>query len=567
VDLKIRESIDFIINKIENSFIIETMNMFSMSNISKNFIKPDISTEIQSFESQLSESYKKIMGPVIGIEKIFAGDSIVEILNYLKNYHSLESPREYKGSNVSILFNDTEGFSIEITNKRYESYKNEIEDFFSKYFEGNYTQKNLKSSIKFYFKELATLSDEIVLQETKLINACKKVFSEICNELVESKETINTVITYVSQLDFYLNNATLFEKFAYSIPEIIETDSSFVEAVDLRHAIVERINDNEIYIPNDIFLGKKEYLSEDVNSSTIFQDEKDCVNGLLLYGLNSSGKSTLSKSLGIAVILAQSGFFVPSKRFRFSLFESLFTRITGEDDIYNGKSTFAIELIDLKNIFNRANGRTLIIGDEPSKGTESISALAIVSSTIKHLSDRNALFIFATHMHDLRTVNEVSEIDTVVDVHLSVHYEEERDTLIYNRKLSSGSGSSIYGLEFAKYLKLNKEFLATAYSIRKRIATDLDPIEALSRNKQSTYNRGVFVQECAMCGEQGFEIHHINEQQLANDKGVIEHFHKNHKANLVCLCEKHHDLVHSGKIIIEGIKQTSNGPQLIWFEK
>lgn len=565
IDQKTQADMESMIEKIENSFMIEIMSVFSVVNINKNFIKHGISKEIELYQSQLNDSYKKIMGPIIGLERIFLNDSVEDILESLKENIVFESPREYKGTNVSVLFNDSEGFSVEITTKRYEANKEKIEDFFSKYFNGKYTTKKLKASIKFYFKEIETLSDEIVLLETKLINTCKKIFLNICNDLVQYESIINDVVIYVSQIDFYINNATLFEKFSYSVPEIIETDGTgFVEAIDIRHAIVERINDNELYIPNDIILGKKDYVSAEVNSSVIFQDDKDCVNGLLLYGLNSSGKSTLSKSLGISIIMAQSGFFVPAKSFRYALFESLFTRITGEDDIYNGKSTFAIELIDLKNIFNRANGKTLIIGDEPSKGTESISALAIVSSTIKHLSERNALFIFATHMHDLRTVNEVSEIESVVDVHLSVHYLEERDTLVYNRKLSPGSGSSIYGLEFAKYLKLNKDFLATAYDIRKRIATDLDPIEALSRNKRSTYNRGVFVQECAICGEQGSEIHHINEQQLANDNGNIDHFHKNHKANLVCLCEKHHDLVHKGLIIIEGIKQTSSGPELMF---
>jgi DNA mismatch repair protein MutS len=567
-DIALKENIDEMIKKIESSFSLELLNMFSLTNISKNFIQRNVSVEIDTTHDQVNQAYKRIMGPVIGLEKIFTGESVEDVLRDLDTYVLFDSPRDYKGTNVSILFNDTEGFCLEITNKRYEANKASIEEFFSKNFAGAaYTVKQLKSSIKFYFKEMETLSDEIVLLETKLINACKKVFVDICGELVVNRDTINEVVLYVSQIDFYINNATLFEKYAYVVPEIITTDGSgFVESIDLRHAIVERINENELYIPNDIVLGKKEYISPAMKSDVIFQD-KECVNGLLLYGLNSSGKSTLSKSLGIAIIMAQSGFFVPAASFRYALFESIFTRITGEDDIYNGKSTFAIELIDLKNIFNRANGRTLIIGDEPSKGTESISALAIVSSTVKHLSDRNALFIFATHMHDLRNVNEVSEIDSVVDVHLSVHYEEDKDTLIYNRKLSPGSGSSIYGLEFAKYLKLNKEFLATAYAIRKRIATDLDPIQALSRNKQSTYNRGVFVQECAICGEQGVEIHHINEQQLANDNGTIGHFHKNHKANLVCLCEKHHKAVHAGTLVIEGIKQTSSGPQVIWSEK
>lgn len=556
--------IEDILQTIDDSFNIELMSVFSMANINKNFIKASISKEIASYEEALSDSYKTIMGPVIALEKIFEGTSIEESIKYINEYHSLESPRDYKGNNITIGFNDTEGFYIEITNKRYETKKQEIESFFSSYFEGKYTSKNLKSSMKFYFKELESLSDNIVLQETKLINACKKVFTEICNEISKEKATVNDVVLYVSHIDFYINNANLAEKFAYVMPEIVHSKDSFVEAIELRHAIIERINVNELFVPNDVFLGKKEMISDIEKTDVIFQDGKEYVNGMLLYGLNSSGKSTLSKSLGISIILAQAGFFVPAKKFRFSLFESLFTRITGNDNIHKGLSTFAIEMIELKNIFNRANGRTIVLGDEISHGTESISGLSIVASAVHHLNKRNALFIFATHLHGLRDVEEVSVINSVVDVHLSVHYDENKDTLIYNRKLAAGSGSSIYGLEFAKYLKLNKEFLATAYDIRKRLASDLDSIESLSRGKNSSYNSSVFLKECEICGKQGEEIHHINEQHMADDKGVIEHFHKNHKANLVCLCGECHDKVHSGEILIEGWKMTGDGKKLIF---
>lgn len=558
--------VESILSKIENSFFIETMSMFSLVNINKNFINPNISAEIKSLEKSLKESYKKVFGPVKGLELIFENENLSYILNYLKTYESSESPREYKGEFVGVGFNDSEGFYLELTNKRYLSKKEEIIDFFDNYFNGSYTKKELKGSIKFYFKELETLSDEIVLKETKLINTCKKVFTSICAEIAIENEVINNIVLYVSKLDFYINNANLFEKNAYVIPEIVESENNFIEAIELRHAIVEKINLNEVYVTNDVLLGDKNMFSPDVDSSVIFQDDREYVNGLLLYGLNSSGKSTLSKSIGVAVLMAQAGFFVSAKRFRYSLFDSLFSRITGEDNLHKGLSTFAIEMLELKNIFNRAGKRSLVISDELSRGTETVSGLALVSSAIKHLNERGVFFIMATHMHDLQSIPEVSSIDSVVDVHLSVHYNEEEDSLIYNRKLQSGSGSSLYGLEFAKYLHLDKNFLKTAYDIRNRLASDIDDVEALSRGKKSTYNASVFLKECEICGEKGDEIHHIFEKHTADDNGMIEHIHKNHKSNLVCLCEKHHDMVHRDEIFIEGWKITSSGRKLIWIE-
>ena len=63
---------------------------------------------------------------------------------------------------------------------------------------------------------------------------------------------------------------------------------------------------------------------------------------------------------------------------RFGLYDKLFTRIVSKDNLYKGLSTFAVEMMELKNIFNRADARSLILGDEISQGTETESALAIV---------------------------------------------------------------------------------------------------------------------------------------------------------------------------------------------
>ncbi len=83
------------------------------------------------------------------------------------------------------------------------------------------------------------------------------------------------------------------------------------------------------------------------------------MHGILLFGINSSGKSSLMKAIGISVILAQAGFFVPCKTMRFSIFDSIFTRISGADNIAKGLSSFAVEMMDLKNIFNRASKKSL----------------------------------------------------------------------------------------------------------------------------------------------------------------------------------------------------------------
>ncbi|MGB0990641.1 MAG: MutS-related protein, partial [Halarcobacter sp.] len=283
---------------------------------------------------------------------------------------------------------------------------------------------------------------------------------------------------------------------------------------------------------------------------------------IVLVSLNSSGKSSLMKSIGIAVILAQAGFYVPAKSMRFSIFDSVFTRISGADNIAKGLSSFAVEMLELKNIFNRASKRSLILGDEISHSTETMSGLSIVASAILKLAKLESIFVFATHLHQLPEIKEIEKLKNIISLHLSVMYQDEEDKLIFDRKLKHGSGSSMYGLEYAKSLHMDREFLSVANDIRKRLTDDYDKVERLTQKKTSKYNKDVFASSCVICGRACDDVHHIKEQARANKDGFIGHVNQNHKYNLIPLCKLHHKMVHEGKVNINGFVATSKGLEL-----
>jgi len=162
---------------------------------------------------------------------------------------------------------------------------------------------------------------------------------------------------------------------------------------------------------------------------------------------------------------------------------------------------------------------------------------------------------------------EITQLDHVVDLHLSVEYDEQSDKLLFNRVLQAGSGSSIYGLEFAKSLHMDSEFLEKANSIRKRLANDFDELELLVKKKRSKYNKELYVTKCVICGAVAEDVHHISQRSLADKAGFIGHFHKNHKHNLIPLCKEHHDQIHSGKLRVDGFIMTSKGLELQFEEQ
>jgi len=361
---------------------------------------------------------------------------------------------------------------------------------------------------------------------------------------------VQMTIDWIAQIDVAVTSALNAQKYGLIRPTIIESiKENFLQMSGLRHLLVEA--QGIAYVPNDIVMGDRDYLDLPY-PDTVMLDSKvhDGANirGVLLYGINSSGKSSLMKSIGIAVALAQSGFFVPAKAMKFSLFDGVYTRIQSRDNVAKSLSTFGVEMLELNTIFSRATARSLVLGDEISHGTETLSAVSIVASTIMELNSKGCLFLMTTHLHQLSMISELSRLREVVHLHLSVRYDEDRDRLIYDRILKSGRGSSVYGLEFAESLHMNPRFLQNAARLREKLAKEYDVLELGNQKEYIKRYRDVVASECVICGTLV-----RNPQKVL---GSNEHHH------LIPLCETHTRAISQGKIKLQGFIMTPNGLRL-----
>ena len=101
------------------------------------------------------------------------------------------------------------------------------------------------------------------------------------------------------------------------------------------------------------------------------------------------------KSIGINIIMAQAGMWVPCTSFDFYPYKYLFTRIRNNDDIYAGLSSFEVEMKEFNVILKYSDENSIILGDELCSGTETLDATAIVASGLYKLHERKTSFIFA----------------------------------------------------------------------------------------------------------------------------------------------------------------------------
>jgi len=369
-------------------------------------------------------------------------------------------------------------------------------------------------------QELRQLTHAMMTTTELFLSHLKRVYKGFHSFLNTSCEHLIQCIQKIDVMNTHCENV---KKYKYCKPDLKDGTVSYIKAKKMRHALIEHLELRESYVPNDVELGN------------------DC-QGVLLFGTNAVGKTSYIKSIGICVIMAQAGMYVPCESFEYCPYEYLFTRIIGNDNLFKGLSTFAVEMSELRVILQKCNQKSLILGDELCSGTEIDSALSIFVSGLVDIYQKESSFIFATHFHTLQTFEELRQMTKLKMKHLTVQYNYERKTLVYGRTLCEGPGESTYGLEVCKSLALPDEFLTRAYEIRNRQMNQ----GSILLYKESTYNREKIRSICEFCKKaKGTEIHHL-EYQKNSDLPMVHHV-----ANLSSICEACHKHIHSLGLVYE----------------
>lgn len=402
-----------------------------------------------------------------------------------------------------------------------------------------------KSESAISSKQIRDIIHNMESSKNNLINETNILFQKYISEFIKYEGELEKVICYTIEMDMLQCKSYIASKFNYCKPTIYnieettnkeETNESFFDFTGIRHPLIEHLQTNELYVTNDMKLG---------NHKTIDK------TGILLYGTNAVGKTSFIKSVGIAIILAQSGLFVPCETFIYKPYKNIFTRILGNDNLFKGLSTFAVEMTELRTILTMANENSLVLGDELCSGTESDSALSIFTAGLEILDKRKSTFLFATHFHEIVSYDEINDLHNLKMMHMAVHYNKEINALVYDRKLREGPGESMYGLEVCKSLHLPDDFLERAHNIRMKYNENSKNILSLEK---SHFNSKKIIGKCEICSKKkASEVHHLQHQKSVNtttDHIVNknkQNFHKNHIANLINICNTCHNKIHKTK--------------------
>ena len=390
--------------------------------------------------------------------------------------------------------------------------------------------------IIFSCNEFTEFSNILRALTYELSTTLKRESQAVCDTLWEKVRTFQASwIEWLGNADCSLALAAVAREQKWVQPSL----GKHLHIEGLRHPLLESSQTRMEYVKHSVSLGS-------------VQKER----GWLIYGVNASGKSSLMKATGIAVLLAQAGSFVPADSMVLRPYESAFSRIWTHDNVWAGLSSFAVEIAELRDILTSATDRSLVLGDEVCSGTESMSATALVASTLEHLDEVGAHFMFATHLHDLIKVPKFMPRPGIAVWHLRVQRTPE-GKLIYDRTLQPGSGSCTYGLEVARAMGIPLPLLSRAHEIRRALSGEVTGSDA----PKSSWNTKIQRQVCEVCGSatvKDLEVHHIVQRSEGGG---------NNLRNLVVLCESCHDSHHAGELEVPVLVMTTDGLERSTKEK
>jgi DNA mismatch repair protein MutS len=314
---------------------------------------------------------------------------------------------------------------------------------------GDYERKQtLVNAERYTTPELKEYESKILDAQEKIVEIERRLFAELRSAIAGEARRIRQTALALAEVDVLASLAQIAALRNYCRP--IFDDSSDLEIIAGRHAVIEQQDTQQVASAGDRFVPNDLYLNSTTHSV------------LVLTGPNMGGKSTYLRQTALTVILAQMGSFVPARSARLGIVDRVFTRIGASDNLARGRSTFMVEMSETAAILHTATPRSLILLDEVGRGTSTYDGLAIAWAAVEYIHSRTrAKTLFATHYFELTELAE--QLSGVKNYHVSV--KETGGGIVFLRKVEPGAADRSYGIEVAKLAGLPNEVIERAREV------------------------------------------------------------------------------------------------------
>jgi DNA mismatch repair protein MutS len=324
--------------------------------------------------------------------------------------------RERTGiASLKVGFNRVFGYFIEISNANRDLVPADYQ-----------RRQTLTGAERYVTPELKEYEEKVLTASERIESRERALFESLRRDTGAAIARLQHASAGVAALDVLSSFAESAERESYVRPEI--TTEFGLEIRAGRHPVVERMMAREKFIPNDVVLTADARM-------------------IILTGPNMAGKSTILRQIGLIVLMAQIGSFVPASRARIGLVDRVFTRVGASDNLVRGQSTFMVEMAETSAILHTATPRSLVLLDEIGRGTSTYDGVSIAWAVSEHFHDVvGCKTVFATHYHELTQLAD----ELVAVRNFNVAVKEAGEQVLFLHQLQPGGADRSYGIEVGR---------------------------------------------------------------------------------------------------------------------
>ncbi len=342
---------------------------------------------------------------------------------------------------LKIGFNQVFGYYIEVT----KPHLSKVPDHYIR-------KQTLVNAERYITPELKEQEEKILSADERIQEREEALWAALRQEIIEHTEAIQTNSQAVAKLDIARSMTELALEKRWHRPEIVKNRELVLK--NSRHPVVEELlPPGETFVANDLEL--------DPATHQI----------LLITGPNMAGKSTYLRQVGLIIILAQMGSFVPADHAKIGVVDRLFTRVGASDNLAGGESTFLVEMNEVANILNNATLDSLVLLDEVGRGTSTFDGLSLAWAIVEYLHQNKKLAaktLFATHYHELTELE--GYLERVKNVNVAV--KKYGDKVLFLRKIQPGGCDHSYGIDVARLAGLPGKVIERARDILDKLESE-----------------------------------------------------------------------------------------------
>ena len=333
-------------------------------------------------------------------------------------------------TSLKVGFNKVFGYYIEITNANLHL----VPSDYQRRQTVTSGERFVTTALKEYEERVLTAAERIETRERELFESLRTAAGKEIGRL-------QAIARAIAELDVLSTLAEVASREGYVRP--VTSDDFDLDISAGRHPVVERMMPRDKFIPNDLRL---------VSDARM----------IILTGPNMAGKSTVLRQIGLIVLMAQMGSFVPASAATVGIADRIFTRVGASDNLVRGQSTFMVEMSETSAILHTATARSLVLLDEIGRGTATYDGVSIAWAVTEHLHDKvGCKTVFATHYHELTQLSE--DLSGLRNFNVAVR--EAGEQILFLHRLQPGGADRSYGIEVGRLAGLPRPVIERAREI------------------------------------------------------------------------------------------------------